>query len=96
MVHKILVIGSGAREHAIVRALDRSPQKKEIYCLATNMNPGIAKLSDKLTVGNINDPNFIVNYAQEIGCALAIIGPENPLANGVSNALWDACVKVGL
>ena len=94
MVHKILVIGSGAREHAIVRALNRSPQKKEIYCLATNMNPGIAELCDKLTVGNINDPKFIVSYAQEIGCALAIIGPENPLANGVANALWDACVKV--
>ena len=38
-VNKILVIGSGAREHAIVRAFGRSPQKKEIYCLATNLNP---------------------------------------------------------
>ena len=94
MVHKILVIGSGAREHATVRALNLSPQKKEIYCLATNMNPGIAKICDKLTVGNINDPKFIVSYAQEIGCVLTIIGPENPLANGVANALWDVCIKV--
>ena len=36
---KILVIGSGAREHAIVRAINRSPKKKEIHCLATNYNP---------------------------------------------------------
>ena len=78
MVHKILVIGSGAREHAIARALNRSPQKKEIYCLATNMNPGISELCDKLTVGNINDPKLVVSYSQETGCVLAIIGPKTP------------------
>ena len=94
MVHKILVIGSGAREHAIVRAFDLSPKKKEIYCLATNMNPGIAELCDALTVGNINDPEFVVSYARETGSTLAIIGPENPLANGVADALWETGVKV--
>ncbi len=92
-MNKILVIGSGAREHAIVRALDRSPQEKEIYCLASNMNPGIAELCDELTVGNINDPAFVVSYAKETGAALAIIGPENPLANGVADELWNAGVK---
>jgi len=61
MKNKILVIGSGAREHAIIRALDRSPQEKEIYCLASNMNPGIAELCDELTIGNINDPDFVVS-----------------------------------
>ena len=76
MVHKILVIGSGAREHAIVRALDRSPKKKEIYCFASNMNPGIAELCDELTMGNINDPDFVVSYAKEVGAAIAIVGPE--------------------
>jgi len=90
---KILVIGSGAREHAIVRALDRSPQEKEIYCLASNMNPGIAELCDEILIGNFNDPNFVVSYATETGTILAIIGPENPLANGVADALWEAGVK---
>ena len=93
MVHKILVIGSGAREHAIVRALDRSPKKKEIYCFASNMNPGIAELCDDLTMGNINDPDFVVSYAKEVGAALAIIGPESPLANGVADALWELGIK---
>jgi phosphoribosylamine--glycine ligase len=93
MITKILVIGSGAREHAIVRALDRSPQEKEIYCLASNMNPGIAELCDELIVGNINDPEFVVSYANETGATLAIIGPENPLAAGVADALWDVGVK---
>ncbi len=93
-MNKILVIGSGAREHAIIRALDRSPQEKEVFCLASNMNPGIGEICDELTVGNINDPDFVVNYANETGATLSIIGPENPLANGVANALWEAGVKV--
>ena len=94
MVNKILVIGSGAREHAIVRALDRSHQEKEIFCLASNMNPGIAALCDELLIGNFNDPDFVVNYTNEIGATLAIIGPENPLENGVADALWSVKVKV--
>ena len=93
MVNKILIIGSGAREHAIVRALDRSPQEKELYCLASNMNPGIAEICDELTVGKMSDPDFVVNYAQETAATLAIIGPENPLENGVADALWNVGVK---
>ncbi len=94
MKNKILVIGSGAREHAIVRALDRSHQEKEIFCLASNMNPGIAELCDEILIGNFNNPEFVVSYAKEVGATLAIIGPENPLANGVADALWEAGVKV--
>ena len=94
MVNKILVIGSGAREHAIVRALNRSHQEKEIFCIASNMNPGIAELCDELLIGNFNDPDFVVNYTNEIGVTLAIIGPENPLENGVADALWSVKVKV--
>ncbi len=91
---KILVIGSGAREHAIVRALEHSPQNKELYCLASNMNPGIAELCDEFLVGNINNPDFVSHYAKEVGANLAIIGPENPLANGVADVLWETGVKV--
>ena len=93
MKNNILVIGSGAREHAIVRALDRSTQEKAISCLASNMNPGIAELCDDLTVNNINDPEFVVSYANETNTTLAIVGPENPLAAGVADALWGAGVK---
>ena len=93
MKHKILVVGSGAREHAIVRALDRSPQDKEIFCLASNMNPGIAELCDEILIGNFNDPEFVVSYAKETDATLAIVGPENPLAAGVADALWGAGVK---
>jgi phosphoribosylamine---glycine ligase len=88
-MNKILVIGSGAREHAIVKALFRSPKNKEIYCIASNMNPGIAGLCDEIIIDDINNPQITGNYAKEIKATFAIIGPETPLANGVSDALWD-------
>lgn len=92
--NKILVIGSGAREHAIVRAIDRSEHEKEIYCLASNFNPGISKLSHELIVLDINNPDIIVDYANEKNISLCIIGPENPLANGVADALSNEGIKV--
>ena len=90
---KVLVIGSGAREHAIIKALGRSKHEKDVFCLASNMNPGIDSLCKKLTIGNINDPDFVVNYAKEHNVGLAIIGPENPLEKGVADALWSSGVK---
>ena len=86
---RILLIGSGAREHAIARSLSLSTKKKEIYCLATNYNPGIANLCDNITVENINDPEIVKTYAKKHKINFSIIGPENPLANGIADALSD-------
>jgi len=92
--NNILVVGSGAREHAIVRALNRSNHEKEIFCIASNFNPGISELIDELIVSDINSPEVIVNYAKEKNITLCIVGPENPLSNGVANALLSKGVKV--
>lgn len=93
MENRILIIGSGAREHAIARAIDSSVLKKSIYCIASNMNPGIVELCDEIIIGNFNDPLFVVDYAKENNIGLVIIGPENPLFLGVSDALWNANIK---
>ena len=90
----ILVIGSGAREHAIVRAVEQSPKNKKIFCLGSNVNPGIAELCADFTIANINHTQTITDYAEKKAADLAIIGPENPLAIGVADALWDVGVKV--
>ena len=90
----VLLIGSGAREHAIARAIDNSKKHNSLHCFASNMNPGIAEVCSGLSVGNINNPKDVVRYAQETSSALAVIGPENPLASGVADALWDVGVKV--
>ena len=58
------------------------------------MNPGLIKLCSEIKIGNINDPKSVSRYAKERSIRLAIIGPENPLANGVADALWDEGVKV--
>ena len=89
MVTKILLIGSGAREHAIARAISRSTKEKEVYCLATNLNPGIADLCNELIVADINSPDVVKEYAQKHSIDFAIIGPENPLANGIADVLSD-------
>ena len=90
----ILLIGSGAREHAVARAIDNSEHNSNLYCIASNMNPGIAELCSEIIIDNINDPKLIVEYAKHAKASLAIIGPENPLSVGVSDVLWDAKIKV--
>ena len=90
----ILLIGSGAREHAVARAIDNSEHNTNLYCIASNMNPGIAELCSEIIIDNINDPKLIVEYAKHAKASLAIIGPENPLSVGVSDVLWDAKIKV--
>ena len=94
MKNKILIIGSGAREHAIAKAINQSPQNKKIYCLGSNMNPGIAELCEEIIIDNINNPITVSNYAKEIKANLTIIGPENPLENGVADILWENNIPV--
>ena len=90
----VLLVGSGAREHSIARALNNSPKEKNIFCLGSNMNPGIAELCTEIKIDDINDPKLVSRYALKIGAALAIVGPENPLAVGVADALWSIGIKV--
>ena len=54
----------------------------------------LAGQCNELAIGNINDSEFVVSYANKTDASLAVIGPETPLAKGVADALWDAGVKV--
>lgn len=91
---RILIIGSGAREHAIAKTLARSPQQPEIYCCATSRNPGIQQLAKEIWIGNINNPAEVVKVAKEWKIDFAIIGPEAPLEQGVADALWTHSIPV--
>jgi|TARA_B100000959_G_scaffold46379_2_gene47182 phosphoribosylamine--glycine ligase len=90
----ILLIGSGAREHALAKSISRSCSGGKLHCIASNMNPGIARLSTEIVVDNINDPNTVLQYAKQFNSSLAVVGPENPLSEGVSDVLDDAGIKV--
>ena len=88
----ILIIGSGAREHAIAAAFHRSEQKPHIYCCGTSVNPGIKQMARNYWVGDICDGKAIAEIAREWQIGLAIIGPEAPLEKGVADVLWQAAI----
>ena len=87
---RVGIIGSGAREHAIARALNRSPQKPHLYCLGSSRNPGIIELCNTYEVGNVPDVDTGVSFARTYNLDFVVVGPEAPLANGISDELWSA------
>jgi phosphoribosylamine---glycine ligase len=78
------VIGTGGREHAIVRALSRDLAVSELH--AAPGNPGIAELA-QLHAVKAADPADVTRLAQRLRADLVVIGPEAPLVNGVADAL---------
>ena len=86
---KVLLIGSGGREHALAQALKRDPILEELH--AAPGNPGIAQFA---TLHDLDtDHNeLVVALAQQLAVDLVVIGPEKPLVNGLADALR----KVGI
>ena len=88
---KVLVLGSGAREHAIVRALGQDPDVAEIH-----VAPGNAGIADDAHVHAIDltDPTAPTALASELGIDLVIVGPEGPLVIGAADRLREAGINV--
>jgi phosphoribosylamine---glycine ligase len=86
---RVLVIGSGGREHALVRALATDGDVTGLH--AAPGNPGIARLADVHPVSPA-DPASVTALAAKTGAGLVVIGPEAPLVAGVADALREAGV----
>ncbi len=84
---KILVIGSGGREHALVHALRRSPRTTEIFALPGN--GGIAQQAVCVPIRATDIPE-IVRFAKEKAIELAVVAPDDPLVLGAVDALEEA------
>ena len=86
----ILLVGSGAREHAIAETLKRSRKHDvHLFSFASSRNAGIVNLSDKFVVGKLTDFASIVKFARDSNVKLAIIGPEEPIAKGLVDFLEE-------
>jgi len=89
---RVLVLGAGAREHALVQSLLRAPSAPEVLCAPGN--PGVAAEVAILAPGlDAADPDAVVALAQRERIDLVVVGPEAPLVAGVGDALAAADVR---
>lgn len=87
----VLLIGSGAREHALAWSMARSPHCTALF--AAPGNPGIGSLATLLPA-DVGDPASILAAARQVGAALVVIGPELPLVAGAASLLEDNGIAV--
>jgi phosphoribosylamine---glycine ligase len=83
---KVLVVGGGGREHAMVRALARSVSRPDLFCAPGNA--GIAEEAEIIRVG-AEDVDGLVGAARDTGIDLVVVGPEAPLVAGLVDALEE-------
>jgi phosphoribosylamine--glycine ligase len=88
---KILVIGNGAREHALVWKIAQSQRVKKIFALPGNA--GTAGIAENINI-SVSDINSIVNKAAQLKADLVVVGPEAPLAAGLVDRMEAAGIPV--
>ena len=89
----ILLIGNGAREHCIAETFARSNRNPRLFSYMKSKNLGIARLSEKTMLGRYGDLEGICNFAKDNDVDFAFVGPEDPLNNGVVDALEKAGIS---
>jgi len=88
---KILVVGGGGREHALVWKISQSPIVSKIYCALGNA--GISQQAEYVGI-KANDINALVEFAEKNGIALTVVGPEAPLIAGIVDEFEEKELKI--
>lgn len=88
---KVLVVGGGGREHAIVWKLAQSPQQPTLFCAPGN--PGIADLATCVPIG-VEDVQALADFAEKEGIDLTVVGPEAPLLAGIVDHFNERGLRV--
>ncbi len=92
MVLRILLAGKTARADCVAEAFSRSPQKPELYSLMDIENPGVKAKSREFTVLDLMDFEKVKDYAKKVKPDFAFLGPDDPIAAGIADALTEAGV----
>lgn len=87
---KILMVGSGGREHALIKKLKESPKCDKLYCAPGN--GGIAKDAECVNIGAMDIENM-VKFAKDNAIDLVFVAPDDPLAAGMVDAMEEAGVR---
>lgn len=90
---KIAVIGSGGREHTIAWKLSQSSLISQVICIPGNGGTATENKCKNISA-SIADQNVIVKLLKNEGVSFAVIGPEDPLAEGIADTLWENGIPV--
>jgi phosphoribosylamine---glycine ligase len=88
---KVLVVGKGGREHALVWKLSQSPRVEKVYCAPGNA--GTAIDGENVPI-DVNEFDKLIKFAKKHEIGLTVIGPEEPLANGIVDAFQKQGLRV--
>lgn len=91
---KVLLIGDGAREHALASTL----LNYQVFAISSFVNPGIKEVVEKTKgkyfIGNINSPEYVKSVVSQVSPDFAVIGPEDPIFHGVSEVFYKEGIPV--
>lgn len=88
---KILVVGSGGREHALVWKIAQSPLVEKVFCAPGN--PGIGRIAENVPIA-VDDLPGLLSFAKQEGIGLTVVGPELPLSLGIVDLFEEYGLKV--
>src|SRR5438270_6977244 len=88
---KVLVIGKGGREHALVWKLSQSPRAEKVFCAPGNAGTAQEGVNVPL---DVNDFPRLIGFVKKEGVGLTVVGPEEPLARGIVDAFQKEKLRI--
>ncbi len=88
---KVLVIGKGGREHALVWKLAQSPKVERVYCAPGNAGTALDGVNVPI---DMNDFDYLIRFAKKENIGLTVVGPEEPLSNGIVDAFQSHGLRI--
>src|SRR5262249_9346499 len=88
---KVLVIGKGGREHALVWKLAQSSRVTQVFCAPGNAGTAIDGVNVPI---DVNEFDHLIRFAKKENVGLTVVGPEDPLANGIVDAFQAQGLRI--